>query len=65
MAKPYAALTGDMVRRGVTMRTLRIIGPDGEFMRVLTPVENEQAVEYRPCRLCGHTLAVDKSPAAA
>jgi hypothetical protein len=56
----YAKLTGDLVRRGVTMRTTRIIGPDGEFTRVVTPVEADVPAEYRPCIHCGHTIAVDK-----
>lgn len=56
-----AQLSADLIRRGVTMRTMRIIGPDGEFMRVQMPVEADTLTEYRPCRLCGHTLAVDKS----
>jgi hypothetical protein len=61
----YATLTGDLVRRGVTMRPVRIIGPDGEFLRVMQPVEQDVAQERRQCRICGHSIAVDKSPAAA
>jgi hypothetical protein len=65
MPKGYASLTSDLVRRGVTLRTTRIIGPDGEFLRVMAPVEADIECEYRSCHLCGHTLAVDKSPRAA
>jgi hypothetical protein len=61
----YATLSGDMVRRGITLRTVRIIGPDGEFIRMVQPVEQDVACDFRQCRLCGGTMAVDKSPRAA
>jgi hypothetical protein len=60
MPKPAAQLSADLIRRGVTMRTMRIIGPDGEFIRVQTPVEADCRVEYDLCQLCGHSKAVDK-----
>lgn len=58
MAGKYARLTGEMVRRGITLRTVQIIGPDGQFIRVQTPVEAEQPVTA--CRTCG-AVSVDNS----
>lgn len=55
MKPKYASLTADTIKRGITMRRVRIIGPDGEFMFADTPVEGD--VEDRRCQACGSSIA--------
>jgi hypothetical protein len=56
MGKPhYPALTAGLICRGVTMRRVRIVGPDGQFLTVETPVEGPVA-EPPHCGTCGQLL---------
>lgn len=56
MPRPkYAALTGALVRRGITTRRVQIIGPDGEFQWADMPYEADLPVQ-RCCGTCGQPV---------
>lgn len=56
MRPTYAALTANLIRRGVTTRRTRIIGPDGEFLTVNVAVEGPTGAAEDRCRACGQVF---------
>jgi hypothetical protein len=64
MRKGYASLSAELVTLGRTMRPTQIVGPDGDLIRVLVPVEGALPVEDC-CPHCGATKPVDNFTALA
>jgi hypothetical protein len=52
MRKGYASLSAELVTLGRTMRPTQIVGPDGDLIRVLVPVEGALPVEDDRCPCC-------------